>query len=89
MFVCLLCRAISHRVRVLVLYLFFRQCNRLVCDRAVCNTTATASTQIRAHTAGAFFYSDLEISRRTLDRFNICVREYLNVEVPADLDQFG
>jgi len=58
-------------------------------DRTVFNAAATASAQISVHTAGSFVNPDLKISRRTLDRFNVCVREYLDVEMPADLDQFG
>jgi hypothetical protein len=58
-------------------------------NRTVFNTAAAASTQIRVDTAGSFVNPDLKISRRTLDRFNVCVREYLDVEMPADLDQFG
>jgi len=58
-------------------------------DRAVFHTTAAPGTQIGVHTAGSFFYLDLKISRRTLDRFNICIGKYLDVEMPADLDQFG
>jgi len=58
-------------------------------DWTVFNATATASTKIGVYTAGPFFNPDLKISSRTLDRFNICIREYLDVEMPADLDQFG
>jgi hypothetical protein len=61
----------------------------LICDGTVFHATATASTKIGVDTAGAFVHLDPKISSGTLNRFNICIGEYLDVEMPADLDQFG
>ena len=76
------------RYNLILRRLFSFERNRLICNGAVLNAAAAASTQIRVHTAGSFSHPDLKISGRTLDRFNVCIREYLDVEMPADLDQF-
>jgi len=70
------------------MWLFLQSGTCNIGDWTVFNATAAASTKICVDTAGPFFNLDLKISSRSLDRLDICIREYLDIEMPADLDQF-
>jgi hypothetical protein len=57
--------------------------------RTIFNARAASRAAIFNDGAGAFSDFDFEISRGSLDRFQISVGDQLDVHVPADLDQFG
>jgi hypothetical protein len=63
--------------------------NPLMGDRAVLNTTAATGTAGHIDASGALFDFHLEIARRPFHRFQVRVGDQFNVQMPADLDQFG
>ena len=63
--------------------------NRLLSDRTIFNAGAAPGTEIPFDTAGAFANFDLEIARVSLNRFQIRVSDQFNIQMPADLDQYG
>jgi len=58
-------------------------------DRAVFDTAAASGAEVCSDAACAFPYLDLEISSSALDGFKIRIGDEFDVQVPADLDQFG
>ena len=56
--------------------------------RTIFDTRAASCAAVFNNAAGAFSDFDVEISRGSLDRFQISVSDQLDVHVPADLDQF-
>jgi len=71
---------------------FFRFC-LAVCwqlhHRAVLHTGATPGAEIHVNTSGALLDFNLEIAGFAFDRFKICVCDEFDVQMPADLDQYG
>jgi len=67
--------------------------SRLICGRlhngAIFDTGATPGTQVHIDAPGAFFDLDLEIAGFAFDGFKICVCDEFDVQMPADLDQYG
>ena len=61
---------------------------RLICYRAVLHTQTTPRTQVHIDAARPFLDLNFEITGRTLDGFQIGIGDKLDVQVPADLDQF-
>ena len=61
----------------------------LLNHRAVLHTGATTGAQIHFYAAGAFFDFDLEIARFARNAFKIRVGDQFDVQMPADLDQYG
>jgi hypothetical protein len=57
--------------------------------RTIFNARAASRAAVFNNAAGAFFDFDFEIAWGSLDRFQISVGEQLDIDVPADLDQFG
>jgi hypothetical protein len=53
------------------------------------NACTTAGAAVFDDSAGAFSDFDFEIARGPLDAFYVCVSDQFDVQVPADLDQFG
>jgi hypothetical protein len=58
-------------------------------DRAVFNTRTTACTKIHVDGSCAFSDFDFKITSFTIYGFEIRVCDKLNVQMPADLDQYG
>jgi hypothetical protein len=58
-------------------------------NRAVFNTTAAPGAAIHVNTSRAFFDFHFEIASRPFHRFQIRIGDQFNVQMPADLDQFG
>jgi hypothetical protein len=63
--------------------------NGFVYYRAVFNANAAAGAQIHIDAPGPFPYFHPEISRASFNRLKIRISDELDVQVPADLDQFG
>jgi hypothetical protein len=61
----------------------------LIDDRAVFNTNAAACAQLHIDAPGPFLDFHLEISGGPLDRLKIRISDELDIQMPADLDQFG
>jgi hypothetical protein len=61
----------------------------LLNHRAVFNTGTTSGAQIHLDTAGALFDCNLEITGAARDAFKVCISDQFDVQVPADLDQYG
>ena len=55
----------------------------------VFNTTPATGAQVHVDTARTLFDFYFEISSRTFNRLQIRIRNDFDVDVPADLDQFG
>jgi hypothetical protein len=66
-----------------------RRRHDLIGYRAVFNANAAARAQIHVDAPGPFPDLDLEIPGASLDRLKIRVSDELDVQMPADLDQFG
>jgi hypothetical protein len=62
---------------------------RLVNDRTVFHTTAATGAKIHIDTSRPLSDFHLEISFLSRNPFYFRKREQFNVNVPADLDQFG
>jgi hypothetical protein len=60
----------------------------LLRNRAIFHTGTATRTQIHFDEAGAFADFDLEIAGISLNRFQICVGDQFDVQMPADLDQY-
>ncbi len=61
----------------------------LLNHRAVFNTGTAPGAQIHLNAAGAFFDFYLEMAGVPLDAFKICIGDQFDVQMPADLDQYG
>jgi hypothetical protein len=57
--------------------------------RAVLDTGAAPGAEIHFDAAGTLFDFDLEVAGTPLDAFKIRVSDQLDVQMPADLDQYG
>jgi len=57
--------------------------------RAVLDAGTTARAFVLDNVSGLFIQGNLEISRIPLDPVNFRIRQYFDVWMPADLDQFG
>jgi hypothetical protein len=57
--------------------------------RAVLDANRTTRAVILDNVPGLFSQGDLEVSCFTFDLFNFGIGQYLDVRMPADLDQFG
>jgi hypothetical protein len=57
--------------------------------RTVVDACPASSTKIQLDRTSAFADLDLEIARFALDLFQIRIGDHLDVQVPADLDQYG
>jgi hypothetical protein len=55
----------------------------------VFHTGTTPGAQIHLDAAGTLFHFDLEIAGLTGNAFKVCIGDQLNVQMPADLDQYG
>jgi hypothetical protein len=62
---------------------------RYVDNRAVLHTVPTSGAKIHIDTACPLFDFYFEIACRSLDRLEIRIGNDFDVEMPADLDQFG
>jgi hypothetical protein len=62
--------------------------DRLLDHGAVFNTRTAACTKIHVDGSGAFSDFDFKITRFTSDGFEIRVGDKLDVQMPADLDQY-
>ena len=60
----------------------------LLHNRAVFNTRTTTGAQIHIDAARPFSDLYFEVPRFTADFFKICIGNQLNVQMPADLDQY-
>ena len=63
--------------------------NGLLDHRAIFHTGAASGAQVHFYAAGAFFDFYLEIARFTRDTLKICVCDQFDIQMPADLDQYG
>jgi len=72
---------------ILSFYLIFG--HRYVYNRAVFNAVPTARAKIHIDTTRPFFNLYLKVTGGSLHRFQIRVCDDFNIQVPADLDQFG
>jgi hypothetical protein len=61
----------------------------LIHNRAVLHAVSTSGTKIHVDTARLLFNFYFEIACRSFDRFEIRIGNDFDVEMPADLDQFG
>jgi len=66
-----------------------RDTSRLIHDGAVFNADAAACAQIHVDAPGPLSYFHFEISRASFYGLKIRVSDELDIEMPADLDQFG
>jgi len=57
--------------------------------RAVLDAGTTARAFVLDNVSGLFIQGNLEISRIPFDPVNFRIRQYFDVWMPADLDQFG
>jgi hypothetical protein len=57
--------------------------------RAVFHTGSAPGAQIHFDAAGTFFNFDLEVAGVALDAFKIRIGDQFDVQMPADLDQYG
>ena len=57
--------------------------------RTVLDADAAPGAAVHVNAPGAFPDFDLEIPRGPLDGFEIRIGDQFNIEMPADLDQFG
>ena len=57
--------------------------------RAIFNANAATGAQLHVDASGLFLDSYLEISRASFNRLEIRIGDEFDVQVPADLDQFG
>ncbi len=62
---------------------------RLIHDRAVFDARPASGAQIHVDASGAFSYLHFEIARGAFNGFQIRVCDQLDVQMPADLDQYG
>jgi hypothetical protein len=62
---------------------------RYIDNRAVLYAVSTSGTKIHIDTARPLFDFYFEIACRSLDRLEIRIGNDFDVEMPADLDQFG
>jgi hypothetical protein len=62
---------------------------RYVDNRAVLHAVPTSGAKIHIDTACPLFDFYFEIACRSLDRLEIRIGNDFDVEMPADLDQFG
>jgi hypothetical protein len=58
-------------------------------NRAVFDAGTATGAQIHLDAAGAFTDFDLEVTGRSFDGFQVCIGDQFDVQVPADLDQYG
>jgi hypothetical protein len=63
--------------------------NGYVDDRAVLNTVSATCAKIHIDAPRPFLDFYFEIPGRSLDRLEIRIGNDFDVEMPADLDQFG
>jgi hypothetical protein len=75
-------------------YSFFRMRNLplrrdLLGDRTILHACTASRAQIQLDRAGAFANLDLEVTRGSIDLFQIRVGDQLDVQMPADLDEDG
>jgi hypothetical protein len=61
----------------------------LLNNRAVFNACATSGATINVNGACPFIDFDFKISGLAFHGFKISICDQLNIQVPADLDQFG
>ena len=61
----------------------------LIHDRAVFDARPASGAQIHFDASGAFSHLDLEIARGAFNGLQIRVCDQLDVQMPADLDQYG
>jgi hypothetical protein len=66
-----------------------RSHNRFIHHRAVFNANAATGAQLHVDAPSPFPYLYLKISGASLYRLKIRVSDELDIQVPADLDQFG
>ncbi len=62
--------------------------SRLICYRAVLYAQTTPRTQVHIDAACPFLDLYFEVTGRTLHGFQIGIGDKLDVQMPADLDQF-
>jgi hypothetical protein len=65
-----------------------RGCHDLIGDRAVFNANTAAGAQIHVDAPGPFPNLHLEVSGASRDRLKVRVSDELDIQMPADLDQF-
>jgi hypothetical protein len=58
-------------------------------NRAILDTDGTTRAIVLDDVSGLFRQGDLEISRFPPDAVNFSIGQYLDIWMPADLDQFG
>ena len=58
-------------------------------DRAVLHATAASGAAVHVNTSRAFLDFHFKISRGPFHRFQIRIGDQFNIQMPADLDQFG
>jgi len=63
--------------------------NCLIGYRTVLNANAAPGAEIHIDAARPFLDLHLEISRRSFHGFQIRVSDKFDIQMPADLDQFG
>jgi len=56
---------------------------------AIFNARTASRAAVLNNASSAFFDFDFEITGRTFHGLKVCIRDQLDVHVPADLDQFG
>jgi hypothetical protein len=61
----------------------------LICHRTVGVADAAGGTKIRVNVSGSLVDFDFEIAAFSFDADQVCVGDHLDVQMPADLDQFG
>ena len=61
----------------------------LLNHRAIFDAGTATGAQIHIDAAGALFDFDLEVAGVALDAFKIRVGDQFDVQMPADLDQYG
>jgi hypothetical protein len=61
----------------------------LIGHRTVDVTNAAGGTEFRVNVSGSLVDFDFEIAAFSFDADHVCVGDHLDVQMPADLDQFG
>ena len=61
----------------------------LIRHRTVDVTNAAGGTEFRVNVSGSLVDFDLELTAFSFDADQVCVCDHLDVQMPADLDQFG
>ena len=62
--------------------------DRLLDHRTILNAGPTSGAEVHFNASGAFSNLDFEISGFAIDGFEIRVGDKLDVQMPADLDQY-